>query len=191
MDPYAALRYKEFKIFLLARFTMVFAWSMQFIVIEWLVYTLTKDPLSLGIIGLMEVIPAVSTALFAGHFVDQKEKRNLLLKCILGFTAIGFGLFLLPGPYHFFVDRLDRSEEAVSECSHLEQYYLANGGCFRAGFCRLFNRTFWRAMVNGLDYGIFDVCLAYSLSYFPETYYEYKDRGTYFSKSKRRIAFRL
>ncbi|AIZ40852.1 MULTISPECIES: MFS transporter [Cellulophaga] len=98
MDPYAALRYKEFNIFLLVRFAMVFAWSMQFIVIEWQVYTLTKDPLSLGIIGLMEVIPAVSMALFAGHIVDQKEKRNLLMLCILGFSVISFGLFVISIP---------------------------------------------------------------------------------------------
>ncbi len=98
MDPYAALRYKEFRIFLGVRFAMVFAWSMQFIVIEWQVYSMTKDPLSLGIIGLMEVIPAVSTALFAGHVVDQKEKRNLLVKCILGFSFISLGLFLLSLP---------------------------------------------------------------------------------------------
>lgn len=97
-DPYAALRYKEFNIFLLVRFAMVFAWSMQFIVIEWQVYSITKDPLSLGIIGLMEVIPAVGMALFAGHIVDQKEKRNLLVKCILGFSAISFGLFLISLP---------------------------------------------------------------------------------------------
>ena len=97
-DPYAALRYKEFNIFLLVRFAMVFAWSMQFIVIEWQVYSMTKDPLSLGIIGLMEVIPAVSMALFAGHIVDQKEKRNLLMKCILGFSVISFGLFILSLP---------------------------------------------------------------------------------------------
>lgn len=98
MDPYAALRYKEFNTFLLVRFAMVFAWSMQFIVIEWQVYSLTKDPLSLGIIGLMEVIPAVSMALFAGHIVDQKEKRNLLIKCILGFSVISFGLFVISMP---------------------------------------------------------------------------------------------
>nr|WP_299071817.1 MFS transporter [uncultured Allomuricauda sp.] len=98
MDPYAALRYKEFNIFLLARFAMVFAWSMQFIVIEWQVYSLTKDPLSLGIIGLMEVIPAVGMALFAGHIVDQKEKRNLLIKCILGFSVVSLGLFFLSLP---------------------------------------------------------------------------------------------
>ena len=94
-DPYAALRFREFNIFLLLRFVLVFAWSMQFIVIEWQVYTLTKDPLSLGIIGLMEIIPALSMALFAGHIVDQREKRNLFLCCIGLFSLISLGLFFL------------------------------------------------------------------------------------------------
>ena len=97
-DPYAALRFKEFNIFLLLRFILVFGWSMQFIIIEWQVYTLTKDPLSLGVIGLMEIIPAFSMALFAGHIVDQSEKRNLLLKCIGLFSLISFGLFFLTSP---------------------------------------------------------------------------------------------
>jgi MFS family permease len=97
-DPYQALRFREFNMFLLLRFAMVFAWSMQFIVIEWEVYSLTKNPLSLGIIGLMEVIPAVSMALFAGHIVDQREKKGMLVWCILGFTIISFGLFLLTWP---------------------------------------------------------------------------------------------
>ena len=97
-DPYAALRYKEFNTFLLLRFAMVFAWSMQFIIIEWQVYSLTKNPLSLGIIGLMEIIPAVAMALFAGHIVDQKEKKSLLFKCIVGFSIISIGLFLLTWP---------------------------------------------------------------------------------------------
>ena len=97
-DPYAALRFREFNIFLILRFAMVFAWSMQFIVIEWQVYSLTKSPLSLGIIGLMEIIPAIAMALFAGHIVDQNEKKGMLFKCILGFSVISFGLFLLTWP---------------------------------------------------------------------------------------------
>lgn len=97
-DPYAALRYGEFRTFLFVRFAFVFARTMQFIVIEWEVYNLTKDPFSLGMIGLMEVIPAVSLALFAGHIVDQKEKKGLLLKCLLGFSVISLGLFLLTWP---------------------------------------------------------------------------------------------
>ncbi len=97
-DAYAALKYKEFNIFLLVRFAMVFAWTMQFVVIEWEVYSMTKDPFSLGIIGLMEVIPAFSLALFAGHIVDQKEKKGLLIACILGFSVISLGLFFITWP---------------------------------------------------------------------------------------------
>ena len=82
-DPYAALRFKEFRFFLFMRFAMVFAWSMQFVIIEWEVYSITKNPISLGIIGLMEVVPAIAMALFAGHIVDQKEKKGMLIKCIL------------------------------------------------------------------------------------------------------------
>ncbi len=97
-DPYAALRFKEFRFFLFMRFAMVFAWTMQFVIIEWEVYSITKDPLSLGFIGLMEIIPAVSMALFAGHIVDQNEKKRLLLKCLLGFSVISLGMFLITLP---------------------------------------------------------------------------------------------
>jgi MFS family permease len=94
-DPYAALRIKEFNIFLLVRFALVFGWSMQFVVIEWQVYALTEDPLSLGIIGLCEFLPAFFLAPFAGHIVDRKEKRNLFTLCIALFSLISFGLFWL------------------------------------------------------------------------------------------------
>ncbi len=94
-DPYAALRIREFNIFLLVRFALVFGWSMQFVVIEWQVYVLTEDPLSLGIIGLCEFLPAFLIAPFAGHIVDRKEKRNLFVRCIALFSLISFGLFWL------------------------------------------------------------------------------------------------
>ncbi|OUS01534.1 MFS transporter [Flavobacteriales bacterium 33_180_T64] len=97
-DPYAALRYREFNIFILVRFALVFAWSMQFIIIEWQVYALTKDPLYIGLIGLIEFVPAVVMALFAGHIVDQKEKRDLLAICIALFSIISFGLFWITSP---------------------------------------------------------------------------------------------
>lgn len=95
VDPYAALRFKEFNIFLLLRFALVSAWSMQFLVIEWQVYDLTNDKLSLAIIGACEFLPAFFLAPFAGHIVDQKEKRNLFAICIALFSLISFGLFWL------------------------------------------------------------------------------------------------
>ena len=125
-DPYAALRFKEFNIFLLVRFALVFGWSMQFIIIEWQVYTLTKDPLSLGIIGLMEIIPAFTMALFAGHIVDQSEKRNLLAKCIAAFSFISFGLFLLTWP------------RVVEDWTVNSVLYCIYGLVFFGGFLRSF-----------------------------------------------------
>ena len=94
VDPYSALRFREFNIFLVVRFILVFSWSMQFIIVEWLVWEITKNPLYLGLIGLMEVVPAVSMALFAGHIVDQKEKRNLLIYCIIAFLFVSVGFYL-------------------------------------------------------------------------------------------------
>uniref|UniRef100_UPI004048062D MFS transporter n=1 Tax=Polaribacter sp. TaxID=1920175 RepID=UPI004048062D len=125
-DPYAALRIKEFNYFLLLRFCLVFGWSMQFIIVEWQVYSLTKDPLSLGIIGLLEVIPAVTMALFAGHIVDQKEKRNLLALCIAVFSLISLGLFLLTWP------------AIVSDWSSKTILYSIYGLVFFGGFLRSF-----------------------------------------------------
>jgi len=94
-DPYAALRFREFNTFLLLRFALVLAWSMQFVVIEWQVYTMTDNELSLAIIGLCEFLPAFFLAPFAGHIVDRKEKRNLFTLCIGLFSLISFGLFWL------------------------------------------------------------------------------------------------
>ena len=125
-DPYAALRYKEFNIFLLVRFALVFGWSMQFIVIEWQVYALTKDPLSLGIIGLMEIIPAFGMALFAGHIVDQREKRSLLGLCIAAFSLISFCLFWLTS---------EAVEQSWSKTSILYAIYAL---VFFGGFLRSF-----------------------------------------------------
>jgi len=108
------------------RFVLVFGWSMQFIVIEWEVYSLTKDPLSLGLIGLMEIIPALTMALFAGHIVDQKEKRNLMATCIAAFSLISFGLFLLTWP------------RIVSNWSTNTILYSIYGLVFFGGFLRSF-----------------------------------------------------
>ncbi|GGG93241.1 MFS transporter [Polaribacter pacificus] len=125
-DPYASLRIKEFNYFLLLRFALIFGWSMQFIIVEWQVYSLTKDPLSLGVIGLLEVIPAVTMALFAGHIVDQREKRNLLALCIAVFSLISLGLFLLTWP------------EIVSDWSSQTVLYSIYGLVFFGGFLRSF-----------------------------------------------------
>lgn len=82
---------------------------MQNAIMYYFVYELTYDPLTkkgdplaLGMLGLWEVIPAIGFSLFSGHFVDLKEKRTMIEKCIIGYLLLSaFFVFLawptLPG----------------------------------------------------------------------------------------------
>jgi len=83
-DPYAALRYREFRSYLGMRFFFTFAYQMQAVIIGFHIYHLTKDPLALGLVGLCEAIPAIGIALYGGYVADKSEKRGLLLKIFIG-----------------------------------------------------------------------------------------------------------
>jgi MFS family permease len=78
-DPYSALRVSEFRNFILARFFLTIASLMQAVIVGWQVYELTKDPLSLGLVGLAEVIPSIAVSFFAGHIVDTSIRKHVLL----------------------------------------------------------------------------------------------------------------
>ena len=86
-NPYAPLGLPEFKFFIAGRFIFIMGLRMTSTVIGWWIYLLTKDPLALGMVGLSQVIPALSLALYAGHYIDITEKRRLLLKCIILYMA--------------------------------------------------------------------------------------------------------
>jgi len=83
-DPFAALRYREFRSYLGMRFFFTFAYQMQAVIIGFHIYHLTKDPLALGFVGLCEAIPAITVALYGGYVADKSEKRGLLLKIFSG-----------------------------------------------------------------------------------------------------------
>ncbi len=79
-DPFAATRVPEFRNLMLGRFTFIMGLRMMGTLVAWWVYELTGDPFAIGLVGLSEVIPAVSTALYAGHIIDITDKRKLLLR---------------------------------------------------------------------------------------------------------------
>ncbi len=56
---------------------------MQAVIFGWLIYNYTKDPFSLGLIGLAEAIPSISIALFGGHLADKYNRKKLILFFLL------------------------------------------------------------------------------------------------------------
>lgn len=79
-EAFSVLHIRNFRFFLGYRFFMSAAVLMQAVIVGWQLYDITKNPLSLGMIGLTEVIPQVSIALFAGHFVDIWDRKRIIFR---------------------------------------------------------------------------------------------------------------
>jgi MFS family permease len=78
-DPFEAMRIAEFRHLMFGRFLFIMGLRMMGTLVGWWIYELTNEPFAIGLIGLSEVIPAVSLSLYAGHIIDISEKRKLLL----------------------------------------------------------------------------------------------------------------
>ena len=76
-DAYVALRHRDFRWYILSLFTMTLGSQLQAVVVGWQVYTITHDPLSLGLIGLAEALPFIAVALPAGYVADRWNRRTV------------------------------------------------------------------------------------------------------------------
>lgn len=94
-DPFASMRIPEYRNLMMGRFLFIMGLRMMGTLVGWWIYELTNDPFAIGLIGLSEVIPAVSLSLYAGHIIDISEKRKVLLRGVaLYFTCAVFLLLL-------------------------------------------------------------------------------------------------
>ena len=66
-----------FRWLMLYRICTLFSYQIVAVTVGWHVYELTRDPWSLGLIGLAEVIPFFCVAPFSGYLVDHLPRRKL------------------------------------------------------------------------------------------------------------------
>jgi MFS family permease len=92
---FEAINIREFRLYIVMRFFFIMALRMIGTVVGWKIYILTRNPLALGMIGLSEVIPAVSLALYAGHVIDNSDKRKMLLKSICFYLICAVALLII------------------------------------------------------------------------------------------------
>jgi MFS family permease len=77
-DPYAALRYSDFRFFISNTFLFSATILIQEVIVGYELYKMTHDPLALGLIGLAEVVPFIITSIFGGYIADQKNKISIM-----------------------------------------------------------------------------------------------------------------
>jgi MFS family permease len=78
---FAVLRYRDFTLYVCARFFSSIAVQMIVMAVGWQVYRMTGRLLDLGLIGLSQFLPFFCLVLFAGHAADQYDRRGILLLC--------------------------------------------------------------------------------------------------------------
>lgn len=90
-DPYAALRFFDFRLLLTGRFITSFGSEMVSFAIAWELWLRTHSAFALGLVGLVQVVPVILLSLPAGHVADQYNRRRIVLitQLSLGMCALG------------------------------------------------------------------------------------------------------
>jgi MFS family permease len=105
--PYAALRFRDFRLLFIGTFIASVGEQMVNVAIGWELYERTGSALALGAVGLVQVIPVILLSLPAGYLADRLNRRRivvitlfLLALASLGLTVLSYlhgSLFLIYG----------------------------------------------------------------------------------------------
>ena len=89
---WSVFRNGDFRLLAAARFLTGLGYQMQAVAIGWYVYALTQSTLALGLVGLAAFLPAMLSALFAGHVADAYDRRLVAALSYVVLSAAALGL---------------------------------------------------------------------------------------------------
>lgn len=178
-SPYAAIRIPDFRRFIFARFSITLAIQIQAVVVGWQVYEITRDPLSLGLIGLAEAVPSIGVSLYAGHVADVFSRRRIIVITVAALVfcsaslllfTMDLGSFLLSygvAPIYtvIFISGIARGFITPAIFSFMPQ--LVPRELYQNAIS--WNSTLWEMAsiggppIGGLVYGFFGITAAYSV----------------------------
>lgn len=88
-DRFAAFRHRPFTFYFIARFLSTFGLQIISVAVGWQIYDLTRDPFDLGLVGLIQFLPALVLILLTGAAADRYRRRTIMMICeiIIGLCA--------------------------------------------------------------------------------------------------------
>jgi MFS family permease len=90
----SAFSHRPFVLYWLARFCATFAVQIIAVAVAWQVYDLTRDPLDLGIIGMVQFLPMLLLVLVTGSVADRYGHRLVMLVSLIVQVLCAAGIFL-------------------------------------------------------------------------------------------------
>ena len=95
-----ALRHPKFVLYLIAIGCASFAVQIMSVSVGWEIYDITRDPLYLGYVGLVQFLPPLLLVLVTGLAADRFNRRLIMASCLAleAVCALGLLLFTLSKP---------------------------------------------------------------------------------------------
>ena len=85
------IQQRPFVLFWLSRLSATIGYQMMALVIGWKIYEITGSALDLGLVGLIQFVPAVVLTLLVGHTADRHDRR-LIVQLSQGVYALAAAL---------------------------------------------------------------------------------------------------
>jgi MFS family permease len=93
-DAYAAIRRPNFRRYWIGNVVSVLGLQMQSVTVIWEIYKRTGNPFDVGLVGLVQVIPVLSLALYAGHVADRTDRKRVITGALAlsGLASLGLAV---------------------------------------------------------------------------------------------------
>ncbi|MEO0543437.1 MAG: MFS transporter [Pseudomonadota bacterium] len=91
-DRFLAFRYPAYVKYWVSRFLATLAAQMIAVAVGWQIYDLTRNPLDLGIIGLVQFVPLLLLVFITGTVADRFGRRNVMSWAIAAELACALGI---------------------------------------------------------------------------------------------------
>ncbi len=90
----APFAHRDFRLYMGVRFLGTVAGLMLSVAVGWEVYERTRDPFALGLVGLVQFLPAILLSLVTGHVADRFDRRRVIGVCYAALAVIAVLLAL-------------------------------------------------------------------------------------------------
>ncbi len=89
--PYAVLRNRDFAFYLVGRFVASLGQQMVTVAVGWELYERTHSAMSLGLVGLTQMLPMILFTLPAGHVADNFNRKRIVMQmtCVIACASLG------------------------------------------------------------------------------------------------------
>ena len=121
LDLSPLVRYRDFRLLFIGQLVSVFGSMMTYVALPYQLYHLTGSSLAVGMIGVVQLVPLLFTALIGGAYADAVDRRKLLVVAEISLAGVEMVSYM-SGPL------LGNAESGIAAALANTQVSIISGG---------------------------------------------------------------